>query len=371
MTTDKTNKIKIGFTHGDINGIGYELILKTFSNQKMIDFCTPIIYGTAKALTYHKKALNVTDFNFHLIKKASHAKPNKINFINIYDEEVKIDFGKTSGDAGKLAYYALKSAVSDLKENTIDALVTCPINKDNIQHKDFKFPGHTEFLANAMQVKSPLMLMVNNLIRIGVVTGHIPISLVSENLSQNLIFDKISVLYQSLQTDFGFRKPRIAVLGLNPHAGDNGLLGKEESEIIIPAITKAEEKGMLVFGPFPADGFFGNSSYKEFDAVLAMYHDQGLIPFKTLGFDSGVNFTAGLPVIRTSPAHGTAYEIAGKGIASVDSFMESIFLAKEIFKNRALMDEFGKNALKLSIADIEKDNAHDDADKELKQEDEE
>jgi len=342
------NLIKVGITHGDINGIGYEIIIKSFAASYLLELCTPVVYGDSKVASYHKKTVDLKDFTFNLVKNAEQAKEKRVNIINVYDGEVKIELGTSSEIAGKLAFLSLEQAVEDLKKQYIDVLVTAPINKSNIQSAQFKFPGHTEYLAQKFGKKDYLMLMVAENLRIGTVTGHIPLKDVSTSLDKDLIISKIQILNKSLIEDFGIRKPKIAVLGLNPHAGDCGLLGNEEQDIILPAINSAFDNSMLVFGPFPADGFFGSSEFKKYDGIIAMYHDQGLIPFKTLAFDAGVNFTAGLPIIRTSPAHGTAYDIAGKDIASPDSFKEAVLLALEIYKNRKEYKKINANPLKFS-----------------------
>lgn len=343
----------VGITHGDMNSISYEIIIKAFSDNRIFELFTPVVYGSSKVASYHRKTLNVSDFSFNLIKHANTANPKRANIININDQEVKIDLGKSTAIAGELALLALEMATDDLKKGLIDVLVTAPINKKNIQSKDFHFHGHTEYLANKFGNPDHLMLMVSNNLRIGVVTGHIPLREVFNQLNEDLLIRKIKILNQSLLQDFGIRSPRIAVLGLNPHASDEGLIGNEEALIIKPAIDKANEMGMRVFGPYPADGFFGSSTFAQFDGILAMYHDQGMLPFKSLVFETGVNFTAGLPVIRTSPAHGTAYDIAGKDIASPDSFRAALYLACDIFYNRKAYHEMTVNPLKLSKQETE------------------
>jgi len=342
------NLIKVGITHGDINGIGYEIIIKSFATSYLQELCIPVVYGASKVASYHKKAVDVKDFTFNLVKNAEQAKEKRVNIVNIYDDEVKIELGTSTEIAGKLAFLSLEQAVEDLKKHYIDVLVTAPINKNNIQSPQFTFPGHTEYLAQKFDKKDYLMLMVADDLRIGTVTGHIPLKDVAASLDKDLILNKIQILNRSLIEDFGIRKPKIAVLGLNPHAGDCGLIGKEEQDIILPAINSAFDNNILAFGPFAADGFFSFSEFKKYDGIIAMYHDQGLIPFKTLAFESGVNFTAGLPVIRTSPAHGTAYDIAGKDIASSDSFKEAVLLALEIYKNRKEYKKINANPLKFS-----------------------
>ncbi|MFO8087855.1 MAG: 4-hydroxythreonine-4-phosphate dehydrogenase PdxA [Bacteroidales bacterium] len=353
-------KVRIGITHGDINGISYEIIIKAFSDKRMFDFCTPIVYGSSKVASYHRKTLNATSFNFNPVKRADQANPQRANIINVFDEEARIDLGKSTDVGGQLSFISLQAAIQDLKQQRFDALVTAPINKQNIQSKDFHFPGHTEYLTQEFESKESLMLMVSDQMRIGVATGHIPISDVPNTISQELIFDKLRLMNHSLQRDFGITKPKIAVMGLNPHAGDDGLLGQEEQEVINPAIEQAFDKGILAFGPFPADGFFGTLQFRQYDGVLAMYHDQGLIPFKTLSFDCGVNFTAGLSIVRTSPGHGTGYDIAGKNEASPESFRQALFLAADIYQNRKQWDKMNANPLRDNILMKETDNEVDE-----------
>lgn len=351
---EQDERIKIGISHGDINGIGYEVIIKTLAHQRVLEMCTPVVYGSSKVASYHRKTLDLPEFNLNLVKNAEAAVARRANIVNIYDKEVKIDLGVSTDIAGQLSLLSLEAAVEDLKHNHIDALVTAPINKKNIQSQNFKFPGHTEYLADKFGTKNFLMLMVSNNVRVGVVTGHVPLKDIPGMLNTELVYSKIKILHESLLKDFGIRRARIAVFGLNPHAGDNGVLGGEENAIIIPAIKKAKEEGIFAFGPFSADGFFGSSSFTKYDAVLAMYHDQGLIPFKTLTFDTGVNYTAGLPIIRTSPAHGTAYELAGKNMASQESFREALYLAVDICRNRRMHAQLTANPLKFSVQDEER-----------------
>jgi 4-hydroxythreonine-4-phosphate dehydrogenase len=352
--SETENKPVIGITHGDINSISYEIITKALADNRIFDFFTPVVYGSSKVASYYRKMLNVSDFAFNLIKKADMANPKRANIININDQEIKIEAGKSTSIAGELALHSLESAIDDLKKGLIDVMVTAPINKYNIQSKDFHFPGHTEYLASKFDAKDFLMLMVSHSIRIGVVTGHIPLREVADTITEELLMRKIKILHQSLLQDFGIRNPRIAILGINPHASDNGLLGTEETKIIKPTIDKAFDAGMMVFGPYPADGFFGSSVFTEFDGILAMYHDQGMLPFKTLAFDSGVNYTAGLPIIRTSPAHGTAYDIAGKDKASAESFRAALYLATDIYNNRRRYAEMTVNPLELSKQETER-----------------
>jgi 4-hydroxythreonine-4-phosphate dehydrogenase len=315
---------------------------------QMLELCTPIVFGSQKTASYHRKTLNIEDFSFNVIRDVSEANPKRANLINVYDEEINIELGQQTETGGKYAFKSLEAAVNALQQNKIDALVTAPINKNNIQSENFKFPGHTEYLDEKFGKGESLMLLVKDNLRVAVVTGHIPITQVASTLSSEKILKKIQLLHKSLIQDFAVRRPKIAVLGLNPHASDNGLIGKEEQEIIIPAINKAKEENILAYGPYPADGFFGKGTFNEFDAVLAMYHDQGLIPFKTLAFSNGVNFTAGLPVIRTSPDHGTAYEIAGKNVANEQSFRNAVYAAIDIHKNRELYAELTANPLKIN-----------------------
>jgi 4-hydroxythreonine-4-phosphate dehydrogenase len=342
---EKENRIRVGITHGDMNGISYEVIIKTLQDPRLIETHTIIVYGSSKVASYYRKTLNINDSSFNLIKKADMAHPRRPNIINIVEDEVKIDVGESTTIAGELAHLALEMATADLQANNLDVLVTAPINKKNIQSPGFVFPGHTEYLAQKFKSEDYLMLMVSEGIRIGVITGHVPLNKVSGELSEDLIIRKIKLLNQSLMRDFGIMKPRIAILSLNPHAGDEGLLGSEETTIIKPAIEKAYNQNILVFGPFPADGFFGSSKMQHFDGILAMYHDQGMIPFKLVSFENGVNFTAGLPFVRTSPAHGTAYDIAGKDIASPEAFRNAVYLACDIFNNRIAYDELKANSL--------------------------
>jgi 4-hydroxythreonine-4-phosphate dehydrogenase len=340
------DKIKVGISHGDINGISYEVILKTLLDPRILEICIPIIYGSPKVAAYHRKALNIDNLSFNHIRHPAEATAKRASIINCIDDNIRVELGKSTSMAGESSYMALERAVNDLHNGDIDALVTAPINKNNIQSERFAFPGHTEYLTQKFGATDFLMLMVNDQLRIGVATGHIPLANVSEHLTKELILSKLTILHRSLVEDFRITSPRIAVLGLNPHAGDNGLLGKEEMEIILPAIQEIRDQGMIVMGPYSADGFFGSGDYTRFDATLAMYHDQGLAPFKLISFERGVNFTAGLPVVRTSPDHGTAFNIAGEGKASPDSFREALYLAIDICKNREIYAEISKDPLK-------------------------
>lgn len=338
-------KVKVGISIGDINGIGPEVVLKTLADKQILDLCIPVVYASQKALDYHRKTNNIPEISISKLNDAEKLKSKSVNIIECVDI-VNTSFGVPSRETGKVAFQSLERATKDLKEGLIDVLVTAPINKETIQSENFNFPGHTEYLEAQDAGHQATMLMVNDLVKVGVVTGHIPLSEVKNHLSSEKIFKKILGLRNTLIEDFAIRKPKIAVLGLNPHAGENGTIGKEEMEIITPAIREAKNAGIMAFGPYPADGFFGSGSYKKFDAVLAMYHDQGLGPFKTLSFNNGVNYTAGLSFIRTSPDHGTAYELAGKNEASSSSFRTALYLAIDIYRNRMLYKESNQNPLK-------------------------
>ena len=353
-----SKQIKVGITHGDANGIGYEVLLKAFSDTRLLELFTPVIYGSSKSASYHRKVLNIPSLNLYIINRVEDAQIGKINFYNCVKEEIKIDLGQPNAEAGFAAYAALKDAVRDLEQSKIDVLVTLPINKDSIQSDDFRFNGHVEFLESqfAQENQKALMIFLSDTLRIALATTHIPLSEVPQNISKASILEKLKTLDHSLKRDFCIENPRIAVLGLNPHAGENGLLGKEEVEIIIPAITEAQKKGILCAGPFAADGFFGAARFKEFDTVLAMYHDQGLVPFKTIAMESGVNYTAGLPIVRTSPGHGTAYDIVGKNAASDESFRQALYSAVDIFKNRKAYDEARQNPLRKMFFDRGRDD---------------
>jgi len=340
------NKIVVGISHGDINGISYEVIIKSLMDSRIFDFCIPVVYGSAKVAAYHRKALNIANFSFNNIKSADEANIKRANIINCLDDNVRVELGKSTTIAGEASLISLENAVRDLKDGKIDVLVTAPINKDNIQSEKFNFPGHTEYLTKESNSKESLMLMVSETLKVGVVTTHLPLNQVSDAITEEAILGKLRIMNKSLIQDFKIRKPKIAVMGLNPHAGDSGLLGKEENEVIIPTLKKANEEGILALGPYPADGFFGSDNFKKFDAVLAMYHDQGLVPFKALAFDAGINYTAGLDFIRTSPGHGTAFEIAGMGKASEVSFRNALYLACDIFRNRKEYTEISKDPLK-------------------------
>lgn len=328
------NRMKIGITQGDINGVGYEVILKTFSDPVMLELCTPVIYGSPKVAAYHRKALDLS-VNFSIVSSAAEAAGNRISVVNCTDDEVKVEFAKPDAEAGKAAFGALERAVEEYRNGLIDAIVTAPINKHSIQSDGFTFPGHTEYLEERLgNGRKALMILMKDDFRVALVTGHIPIKEIAHTITKELIEEKLSIFHASLKQDFGIGAPRIAVLSLNPHAGEDGLLGTEEQEIILPAIKEMAAKGILCYGPYPSDGFMGSDAYKHFDGILAMYHDQGLTPFKALAMEEGVNYTAGLPVVRTSPAHGTAYDIAGKGVASEDSFRHAVYVAIDVVRNR-------------------------------------
>ncbi len=342
------NLIRVGITHGDVNGIGYEVIIKTLMDARLMDVCTPIVYGSSKVIAYHRKALNIDNFSLNTVMEAKEANPKRASIINCVDDSIRVELGKPSKMAGEAAYMALERAVQDLMEHQIDVLVTGPINKSTIQQDGFEFPGHTEYLQTKFEEKEVLMLMVAPGLKVGVVTGHIPLADVSGSLNQELIMRKLRLMNSTLKTDFSIRKPRIAVLGLNPHSGDMGLIGKEEIDIIEPALKQARDENIIALGPYSADGLFGTANFSRFDAVLAMYHDQGLAPFKAIAFEEGVNYTAGLPVIRTSPAHGTAFEIAGQGKASPESMRQAIYLAIDTFKTRKANRELVRNSMSSS-----------------------
>jgi 4-hydroxythreonine-4-phosphate dehydrogenase len=340
----KAENIIVGISIGDLNGIGSEVVLKTFEDSRMLEFCTPVIFANVKIISFVKKTFESTSA-IHGIDTLEQIVVGKINVLNVWRENVDLNFGVNDDAIGKYAIKSFVTATKALKEGKIDVLVTAPINKYNIQSDEFKFPGHTDYLNQELEGNA-LMFMVQDTLRVGLLTDHIPVNDVASHLKEDLIKQKIETIKKSLIQDFSINKPKIAVLGLNPHAGDGGVIGKEDDTIIKPVIKKLFEKGTMVFGPYPADGFFGNSQYEKFDAVIAAYHDQGLIPFKTLSFGNGVNYTAGLNKIRTSPDHGTAYDIAGKGIANHNSFKEAVFLAIDIYNSRNEYAEISKKPLK-------------------------
>lgn len=340
--------IKVGITQGDINGIGYEVILKTFSDIRMAEICIPVIYGSPKIAAYHRKALGMQPVTFYQINSAKDAVANKVNIIACGNDDIKVEFGQATPASGEAAFESLEKATQDLKDNLIDVLITAPINKHNIQRENFHFPGHTEYLEQkfAANGEKSLMILAKDSLRIALVTGHVPLKDVYQKLTKEKIVEAATIFNQSLKRDFRCGGPRIAVLSLNPHAGENGLLGNEENDIIIPAIKELVDKKILCFGPYAADGFFGSGLFSHFDGILAMYHDQGLTPFKTLAMEEGVNFTAGLPIVRTSPAHGTAYDIAGRNEASEESFRQAIYMAIDAYSNRTEYDIAHQNPLK-------------------------
>ncbi|MHA8086761.1 4-hydroxythreonine-4-phosphate dehydrogenase PdxA [Aquirufa sp. Wall-65K1] len=330
-----TNKPLIGISLGDYNGIGPEIILKALGSPRILKWCTPVIYGSKKVLDFYREKLELKDWSIKIVDNLNQVNEGQSYLVKAWDDkDTLVEPGKVTAEAGKAAFDCLEMAIKDLDRGLLAALVTAPINKHNIQSADFAFPGHTEYLTERFDAKSSLMMMVSDNLRMGVVTGHLPLQEVSKALNTQMLKDKIALFLKSLKEDFCIDKPKLAVLGLNPHAGESGLLGQEELEIIQPVIDDFRSQGNLVLGPYPADGFFGKAQFKEFDGVLGMYHDQGLIPFKYIAFDTGVNFTAGLPIIRTSPDHGTAYDIAGKNEADPSSFMHAIFLAMDLVKNR-------------------------------------
>ncbi len=328
-------KPTIGITCGDLNGIGMEVALKALKDNRISKIMTPVLLCSSKVISFYKKQLDMEEFNFFQIDDIEKIHHKKTNVLNLWEDKPDINPGEASKDLGKYTRMSLAKGVELLKNGSIHGLVTAPLNKELVQDDSFNFPGHTEYLADAFEQKESLMFMVHEQLRVGVVTGHIALSDVSNAVTTEGIVNKAKIMFRSLQKDFGIKKPRVAVLGMNPHAGENGLLGKEEEETIIPAIEQLKECGNLAYGPFPADGFFGSSQFSSFDAVLAMYHDQGLIPFKQFSFGGGVNFTAGLPAVRTSPDHGTAFNLAGKNIAEESSFRSALFYACDIIKNRA------------------------------------
>lgn len=346
--TSSSPRLRVGITHGDFNGVGYEVILKMLDDPRILELCTPVVYGSAKIAAYYRKGLELA-FNipFNQIQQASQARTDAVNIVNVIGQEAHIAPGESTPEAGEAAFIALERAVADLKEGTIDVLLTAPINKANIQSDTFRFAAHTEYLASACgDGAEPLMILFNDRIRVALVTTHLPLAKIAEAITEDAIVAKLQLFNQSLTADFAIVKPRIAVLSLNPHAGDGGLLGAEEKEIIAPAIERARNQLKIhAFGPYPADGFFGNGLYTKFDGVLAMYHDQGLAPFKTLAMESGVNFTAGLPYVRTSPDHGTGYDIAGKGVASEASMRAALYAAIDIFRSRRTHEEMTASPL--------------------------
>lgn len=341
----RAENIIVGISIGDLNGIGSEVVLKTFEDARMLELCTPVIFANVKILSFVKKTFESTSM-LHGIDHLDQIVPGKINVYNVWKESVDINFGINDDAIGTYAIKSFTAATAALKDGVVDVLVTAPINKYNIQSEAFKFPGHTDYLDQELEGDA-LMLMVQDNLRVGLLTDHIPVNEVAKHLTAALIHKKIETIKNALVQDFGINKPKIAVLGLNPHSGDNGVIGKEEQEVIKPAIKNLFDKGTMVFGPFSADGFFGSNQYEKYDAIVATYHDQGLIPFKTLSFGKGVNYTAGLSKIRTSPDHGTAYDIAGKGMADYNSFKEAVYLAIDIFHSRQQHQEISSNPMKI------------------------
>ena len=342
---EQERKIRVAITQGDTNGVGYEVILKAFADPAILELCTPIIYGSPKIATYHRKALNL-ETNFSTINSAEDAREGRVNLLACFDDEVKIELGQPSKEAGEAALKALDRAMTDFRQGYYDVLVTAPINKANIQSASFHFPGHTEYIETSVgDGKKALMILMSENLRVALVTTHLPVKDIAKAITKEVIVEKATIFHQALRRDFRISSPRIAVLALNPHAGDDGLLGSEEKNVIVPAIEELAEKGIQAFGPYPADGFFGNGTYDHFDGVLAMYHDQGLAPFKTIALENGVNYTAGLPIVRTSPDHGTAYDIAGQGKADENSMRQAIYTAIDVFRNRQNYDEPLKNPL--------------------------
>lgn len=341
---ENDEKIKVGISIGDLNGIGSEIILKTFSDSRILDFCTPIIFASLKTMLFYNEHFNI-DINYHSINNLNDITHDKVNVLNIWKETPEVSFGQEEKSAGSYAVKSFTQAVKALKENAIDTLLTAPINKASIQSDDFKFPGHTDYLAQEL-IGDCMMLMVSGDLRVGLLTDHVPVKDVATVITPELIRSKINTIQKTLIQDFRISNPKIAVLGINPHTGDNGVIGTEDDTILRPTLKALKDEGLLVFGPYAADSFFGSNNYKAFDAIIASYHDQGLIPFKTLSFGQGVNFSAGLNRIRTSPDHGTAFEIAGKGVADVSSFKEALFTGLKIYKNRTEYQQLSKNKLK-------------------------
>ena len=342
---EQEKKIRVAITQGDTNGVGYEVILKVFQDSAILELCTPIIYGSPKIAAYHKKILNI-ETPFNIINKAEDARDGRVNLLACHDDETKVELGQPTTEAGQAAFCALDRAMTDYRKGLYDVLVTAPINKATIQNPGFQFHGHTEYIETSLgEGKKALMILMNDVLRVALVTTHLPIKDIAKAITKEAIIEKATIFHQSLRRDFRISCPRIAVLSLNPHAGDNGLLGAEEKEIIQPAIEQLAENGIQAFGPYPADGFFGSGNFNYFDGVLAMYHDQGLAPFKTIALDNGVNYTAGLPIVRTSPDHGTAYDIAGQGKADENSLRQAIYTAIDIFRNRKNYDEPLQNPL--------------------------
>jgi 4-hydroxythreonine-4-phosphate dehydrogenase len=328
------HKPRIGITIGDLNGVGPEVIIKALSDNRLLSLVTPVVYGSAKVISFYKKVMNLEEFNYSQVRNKGQFAPKMINVVNCWEDNIDITPGKQSKESGKAAFTALKQACEELKEGLLDAIVTAPIDKNSIHSEEFPFKGHTEYLTKFFSANNSLMFMISESLRVGLVTEHVALRDVASQLTKEKLEVKIALMENSLRNDFGITKPRIAVLGLNPHAGDGGLIGQEDEQIIRPVVNDLRNKGKLVYGPFPADGFFGSPQYLKYDGIMAMYHDQGLIPFKSIAFENGVNFTAGLSVVRTSPDHGTAYSLAGKNQANESSLREAIYRAGDIFRQR-------------------------------------
>jgi 4-hydroxythreonine-4-phosphate dehydrogenase len=340
-------KLIVGISIGDLNGIGSEIVLKTFQDSRMLEFCTPVIFASVKLMSFFIKEFDL-DMNVYGIDSIDSLVHKKINVLNVWKEAVEIEFGKEDQTIGAYAVKSLEAATLALKNDQIDVLVTAPINKSNVQSKTFKFPGHTDYLAKQLGGQS-LMLMISGDLRIGLLTDHVAVKDISSTITRELIENKINTVHKTLIQDFGITKPKIAVLGINPHVGDNGVIGTEDDELLEPTLTGLRNKGKLVYGPYAADSFFGSGNYKNFDAIIASYHDQGLIPFKTLAFGNGVNYTAGLSKIRTSPDHGTAYDMAGKNEANFESFKQAVFSAIEIYRRRSEYLELAQDPLRTNL----------------------
>ncbi len=346
LPTDKKNKPILGITVGDINGIGLEVILKALSHRKVIDICVPVIYGSSKVVSYHKNIVALDEVTFYSQRNAERLHFEKINVVNVWNDNVNITLGRATDLGGKYAQMSLEAAVADLKAGLIDALITAPIHKKSMQLAGFEHVGHTEYLTQELAGSDSLMILASDRLRVGLVTAHIPLKDVAAAITKELIIKKLRIFNESLRIDFGLERPNIAILGLNPHAGEEGMLGDEEEKVIRPAVVECKKHGMMAFGPFAADGFFGSGQFHKFDGILAMYHDQGLIPFKAMTFGSGVNFTAGLSAIRTSPDHGTAFDLAGKNEADPSSFLQAMFMAIDIHRNRKEYFELKANAVR-------------------------
>lgn len=351
--SEQTVKPKIGISVGDLNGIGMEVIMKTLSNPEIMELCTPIVYASSKVASYHRKALEMPDFSFHVVNNMEQLHDSKPNLFQCWKEDVNLELGKESKEVGAFALKSLDHTCRAVEAGEVDAMVTAPIHKKTIQSKDFQFSGHTDYLEARFKSKA-IMMMVSDDMRMALATVHVPLSKVTEMVTEDLVLERIKTLHQSLKNDFLISKPRIAVLALNPHAGDGGVMGNEDETIVAKAIKQAFDSGSMAFGPYPADSFFGSGEYKKFDGILAMYHDQGLIPFKSLSFGRGVNYSAGLPFIRTSPDHGTAFGIAGQGVADEGSFREALLLAADLVKKRAISAEINANPLKIKKSDKER-----------------